>query len=219
MAGIPKKNLVSLRLKTPMKPFGYTGILAPLSLTNGVEFPLTPTIQMSHQTSYGQYDVAGSIYQQQYYMNTPNPQISVTAMFASNSASEALYTAAALHFFKACTKSDFGASNPSTAGTPPPILKFNAYGVVHARNVPCVLRSFNYTLPEDTDYVDTGADGPDTSDFAFTSDMESNSVPSLLLVSLELAPQLTPSTVKDEFDIRKFANGNALKGGNSGGFI
>ena len=56
-------------------------------------------------------------------------------------------------------------------------------------------------------------------DFAFTSDMESNSVPSLLLVSLELAPQLTPSKVKDEFDIRKFANGNALKGGNSGGFI
>ena len=45
------------------------------------------------------------------------------------------------------------------------------------------------------------------------------SIPALLLVSLELAPQLTPKKVKDEFNLATFASGLALKGGNNGGFI
>jgi hypothetical protein len=207
MAGIADKNKASLVLKKQGKPFFTLGILNPLKDAGGVEFPFTPTIQISHQTSYGQYDVPGSNYQQQYYMNTPNPSISVTAMFAANSDEEARYTAAALHFFKTCTKSDFGATRQATAGTPPPILKFNCYGSVHANNVPCVIRSFNYTLPEDTDYVDVSTGN------------ETMSIPALLLVSLELAPQLTPKNVKDEFNIATFASGLALKGGNNGGFI
>ena len=205
MAGVEKK--VSLVLKQHGKPFTLDGILSPLANIHGVEFPYTPTIQFSHQTSYGTYDVAGSIYQQNYYMNTPNPNISITAMFSANTVAEAQYTAAALHFFKSCTKSDFGASRMSTAGTPPPVLRFNAYGMLHASTVPCVVRSFNYTLPEDTDYVDV-----------LVQD-ETVSIPALLLVSLELVPQLPPRSVKNDFNIQTFADGSALKGGNPGGFI
>lgn len=42
-----------------------------------------------------------------------------------------------------------------------------------------MLRSFTYTLPEDTDYVTVEVNG------------ESISVPTLVLVSIELSPQLT----------------------------
>ena len=158
MAGIKEGNMPSLVLKEKGKPFNFSGILTPLKQTGGIIFPFTPTIQFSHQTSYGTYDVAGSIYQQNYYMNTPNPNISVTAMFAANTKDEAEYTAAALHFLKTCTKSDFGSQRLETAGTPPPILKFNAYGVELVPQLPpkVVKDSFNIQDFASGSYVKKG---------------------------------------------------------------
>ena len=205
MAGVTNK--ASLVMKQKGKPFFQFGIQQPLAEAGGIIFPLTPTIQMSHSANYGTYDVAGSIAQQNYYMNTPNPSMSVTAMFPANTIEEARYSLAALNFLKTCTKSDFGAQSITTAGTPPPILKFSCYGTVHAKNVPVVLRNFTYTLPEDTDYVEVDING------------EKHSVPTLLLVSVELVPQQVPKRIKDSFNIRTFASGIGLRGGNPGGFI
>ena len=209
MAGVTNK--ASLIMKQMGKPFAGDGLLQPLLFNGaknlGVEFPLTPTIQLSHSANYGTYDVTGSIYQQNYYINTPNPPMSITALFPANTEAEARYSVAALHFFKSCTKSDFGTQAGARAGTPPPILKFSCYGSVHASNVPCVIRSFTYTLPEDTDYVEVDVGG------------EMQSVPTLALVSLELVPQLTPKAVKDNFNLKDFASGDLMKGGNTGGFI
>ena len=212
MAGITNK--ASLIMKEKGKPFpvnGEAGVMSPLVFGGGkqlgVVFPFTPTIQLSHTANYGTYDPAGSIAQQSYYMNTSNATISITALFPSNTEAEAAYTAAAIHFFKTCTRSDFGIEAGANAGTPPPILKLSCFGYVHASNVPCVIRNFMYTLPEDTDYVEIDVAG------------EKISVPTLSLLSVELAPQLTPKKVKDMFDIRKFASGDLLKGNNEGGFM
>ena len=211
MAGITHK--ARLVMKQPGKPFFLNdpadpdGILSPLAQDGGIVFPLTPTIMMSHSANYGTHETTGSISQQNFYMNTPNPNMSVTAMFASNTIEEAKYTAAALHFLKSCMKSDFGIQAGDRAGTPPPILKFSCYGTVHAKNVPVVLRNFTYTLPEDTDYVEVNIGN------------ELVSVPTLVLVAAELTTQLTPKRIKDDFNIRSFASGTLLKGGNPGGFI
>lgn len=212
------KNKVKLLMKEPGKPFGAgTGnltqhVLSPLVIDGGKElgvlFPYTPTIQFSHNANYGAYDIQGSVYQQNYYTNTSNPTINVTAMFSSNTVEEAKYTAATIHFLKACTKSDFGLQRQITAGTPPPILKFSAYGFIHASHVPVVMRNFNYTLVEDSDYVDVDI-----------GNGESVTVPTLLLASIDLVPQLPPKKVKEQFDIARYANGGLLRGGNSGGFI
>lgn len=209
MSGVSPENKVSVRLKNPGKPFTPFGGLDPLRQddVNGVVFPYTPTIQMSHSASYGQYDVVQSVYQQQYYVNTPNPTINVTAQFTSDTEEDAKYTAAALHFFKACTKSDFGDAAGDLAGTPPPVLLFNAYGIIHGKNVPVVLQSFSYTLTEDVDYVEV--------DFAG----ERVSLPTMMLFSLDFRVQMPPSKVREEFDIRRYANGFLMSGGNKGGFI
>ena len=191
----------SLKLKKTGGPIDITGLLYPLKDNYGVIFPFTPTIMFSHAAQYGTYDVTGSNYQQNYYQNTSNPTISVTAMFSSNTMEEARYTAAAIQFFKASTKSEFGVRAGASAGTPPPILKFNAYGQANAKNIPVVLRSFNYTLPEDTDYVT----------FNWLSD--EISIPSLILVQIELVPQLPPKTVKDNFNLSNYASGSNLNGG------
>ena len=196
-------NKVSLKAQKE-NPFSLTGVLAPLrdpllaDFMGGVTFPLTPTIQMGHQASYGTYDATHTAYQPNYYINTPSPTISITANFISNDLKEAAYTAAAIQFFKSCTKPDFGEQRRGTAGTPPPILVLSAYGknTMHAKSVPVVIRSFNYTMQEDVNYVE--------GDFGI--------LPTMLVMSLELSVQLSPTKVRKEFNINTFASGNLLGG-------
>lgn len=190
---------VSLKIKSG-NPFTLGGVLAPLSADRGVIFPYTPTIQLSHSANYGSYDITHSLYTPNYYVSTPNPNISITANFTANDNKEAAYAAAAIQFFKTCTKMDFGEQRRTTAGTPPPILNLNIYNrnSIHAKATPVVVRSFNYTLPEDVDYVE-GSFGV---------------VPTMFVMSLDLTVQFSPATVRKRFNIDTFSKGSMLGGFN-----
>lgn len=205
--GISDDQKVKLYPKTTIGwGLGVEGMLAPLA-ENGrpvVTFPYTPTIGIGHSANYGSYETTHGIYQPNYYVSTSNPTIGITATFTANDKEDALYTAAALHFFKVCTKSDFGVNSP-TPGAPPRTLIFDAYGHLHAKKVPVVLTSVNYNLVEDIDYVEVEFNG------------EKTSVPTSLLVTLDLRVQMPPRWTKDNFDIRGYASGDLLK--NNKGFI
>lgn len=185
------------------------GLLQHLALASdrvGVVFPYTPTVQISHDVNYGTYDIVHSNYQPHYYTNSQNPSLSVTATFTAQTQHDALYSAAAIHFFKSMTKMDFGEGNRGTSGTgmagmPPPVLLFSAYGILNSKNIPVVLKNFSYTLPEDVDYV-TFEDSPSG---------ELVSVPTQFVVSLTLGVQYTPSKMR-EFNIEKYRSGDALRG-------
>lgn len=179
--------------------FDYTNILSPLNQDKGVVFPYTPTLQVGHQANYGTYDITHTIYQPQYYISTSNPTISITANFTANDIKEAEYTCAAIQFFKTATKSDFGESRPTTAGTPPPILNLKVYdkNPLHARATPVVVRSMNYTMPEDVNYVEC----------------QYGTVPTMMLLALELSVQHSPATVRKNFNISEFSSGSLLNGG------
>ena len=192
--GISDNQKVKLTTKSG-NPFGFTGILSPLAKTNGVIFPYTPTIQFGYSANYGSFDITHSLYPTNYFINNPAPSISLTATFTAQDKADAEYSIAALHFFRTCTKMDYGASRRDVAGTPPPVLNFSAYGM-HAKNTPVILKSLNYSLPEDTDYVTYG----------------NNSIPTTFIVSLELGVQFPPSDVRKEFNIRSYASGSMLKG-------
>ena len=194
--GVPDNHKVSLTIKSG-NPFSLTGRLFPLSQDNGVIFPYTPTIQFGFAANYGSFDLTHSLYPTNYFINNPPPSIGLTATFTAQDQADAEYSAAALHFFKSATKMEYGARSRVTGGTPPPILNFNAYGT-HAKNTPVVIKSFNYTLVEDVDYVTVG----------------NTSIPTAFLVSLDLAVQYPPSRVRQQFNLNSFANGSNL-----GGFI
>jgi len=218
-SGIPNSSLgfrnspgavVSLKPR-PGNPFPLEGadgfsvrtdynILGPLVDDGGLVFPYTPTLQVGHQANYGTYDITHTIYQPQYYISTANPSISITANFTSNDLEEARHTAAAIQFLKTCTKSDFGEQNPTTAGTPPPILNLRVYAknALHAQATPVIVRSMNYTMPEDVNYVEC----------------EAGVVPTMLLLAVELSVQLSPATVRKKFNIADFSQGNLLGGFN-----
>ena len=205
LGGIGEDQKVKLQVKTVDGwGLGFDGLLEPLREDRGVVFPYTPTIGIGHSANYGSYDTTHSIYQPNYYVNTPNPSIGITATFTANDITEARYTAAALHFFKTCTKAHFG-ENDTDAGSPPRSLVFNAYGHLHSKNVPVILTSVNYNLVEDIDYVEVEFNG------------EKTSIPTSLLVTLDLRIQMPPRYTKSNFNLKDYASGRSLK--NNKGFM
>lgn len=163
IAGVPSEHKVKLYTKDPT---WLTRTLSGLRKTgNGIVFPYTPTINVNHSANYGTYDINQSVEQPHFYSMTPNVSIQLTAVFTANTAIEAEYMLACMHFLRTATKSDFGAYRNgirrNDAGTPPPVLVFSGYGTEMFNNIPVIVRSVNFTLPEDVDYVSvmTGESG------------------------------------------------------------
>jgi len=215
MAGIPSKNKPRLVLRDPnaqwAKNLFKTGILTELADVNGIIFAYTPAMmQAAFSANYGTYDTTHSVYQQQYYVNTPNPTISMQAYFVSNTIEEAKYNIACLHFLKAMTKMDYGTTS-AMAGTPPPILHFSAYGEYNYKNVPVVVSGVDYTFADDVDLITVevpiGTKPPPL------NDTSSVSIPTSFAVSITLMMQQNPAKVSSQFSFSNYASGNSLKNG------
>ena len=205
MAGIPSKNKPKLVLRDAnaawTRNLFSSGILKELANINGIIFAYTPAMmQAAFSANYGTYDTTHSVYQQQYYVNTPNPTISMQAYFVSNTIEEAKYNIACLHFLKTMTKMDFG-STAGLAGTPPPILHFSAYGEYNYKNVPVVVSGVDYTFADDADLVTVDVDGSPIS------------IPTSFAVSITMMMQQNPEKVSREFSFANYASGAALKNG------
>lgn len=128
-----------------------------LSGTAGLVFPYTPRIQFNHSVNYERTDIIHSNIAVSHYKNTPPPSISIDAVFTADTKDMAKHMLSAIWYLRAVTKCDFGEQannneNNGTAGVPPPILYLNGWNNM-IDNVPVIVKSFSYTLPEDKDYV------------------------------------------------------------------
>jgi hypothetical protein len=79
--------------------------------------------------------------------------IQVRGTFTAQNTTEANYLLAVIHFFRSATKMFYG--QDVERGTPPPICLLNGFGGYQFSNHPVVISSFNYTLPNDVDYIRT----------------------------------------------------------------
>ena len=132
------------------------GILAPLkagSGTDGVIFPYTPNITTTYSANYEQYDLVHSNYRGLFYKNSRVGDIQIRGTFTAQNTTEANYLLAVIHFFRSATKMFYG-QDPER-GTPPPICLLNGFGGYQFSDHPVVISSFNYTLPNDVDYIRT----------------------------------------------------------------
>lgn len=128
------------------------GILSPLKNTKGVVFPYTPTIQVNYSAKYESVTPTHSNFAIHNYQNSSVDGLTITGEFTAQSVTEANYVLAVIHFFKSATKMFYG--KDAQRGTPPPLLYLTGYGQYQFDNHPMVLTSFNYSLPQDVDYVD-----------------------------------------------------------------
>ena len=132
------------------------GPLAPLRAnggTDGVIFPYTPTITTTYSANYEQYDLTHSNYRGLFYKNSRVGDIQLRGTFTAQDTTEANYLLAVIHFFRSATKMFYG--QDAERGTPPPICLLNGFGGYQFSDHPVVISSFNYTLPNDVDYIRT----------------------------------------------------------------
>jgi hypothetical protein len=132
-------------------PFAQAGILAPLITTNGIVFPYTPSITTAYRANYEQYDLIHSNYRGIYYKNSRVDDLQVRGTFTAQDTQEADYLLAVIHFFRSVTKMFYG--QDAQRGTPPPLVFLSGFGNQQFSNHPCVVGSFNYSLPDKVDYI------------------------------------------------------------------
>jgi hypothetical protein len=131
------------------------GLLQPLKTTNGVVFPFTPAISTAYKANYSNYDLTHSNYRGYFYQNSYTDAVNLTATFTAQSTADAAYVLAVIHFFRSVTKMFYG--QDAQRGSPPPLTYLSGLGDYQFNNHPCLVTSFNYTLPADVDYISSGS--------------------------------------------------------------
>jgi len=235
--GVPFKKLITdartitksgeqdwrVRLSLPTQyrsMFGKNDLLGPLLDTNGLVFPTNPTVLVSQEANYNSLHPVHTNYPFWAYQNSQVGQITVTANFPVQNSLEARYWVACIHYLRSITKMNYG-TGPG-AGEPPPVVKFNGYGDYVFKNVPVVVTSFQFDMPQDVDYISCGfTDNPASNNPAsfggnpheatVGSEGASQSGPSAWapvtsLLTVSIVPQYSRRDVSN-FDFRKFVKG------------
>ena len=130
------------------------GIMEPIKRTNGVIFPYSPSLTISHQARYNSQPLTHSNYNNYFYEGSEVQAIQITADFTVQNLTEAAYFLGALYFFRAATKMFYGESG-KYQGAPPPIVYLDGYGKHYLPHVPCIVTGFSHTMPPDVDYLET----------------------------------------------------------------
>jgi hypothetical protein len=151
---------VRLRL-APQSKYLYNapqpGILQPLTVTDGVIFPYTPTISTAYKANYSPYDLTHSNYRGYFYSSSNVDPITITGTFTAQDTSEANYLLAVIHFFRSATKMFYG--QDAERGAPPPLVYLSGLGEYQFNEHSCLIQNFTYTLPNEVDYIRAGSPG------------------------------------------------------------
>lgn len=126
-------------------------IMAPLIETNGVIWPYTPQVSVSHVANYNPVQLTHSNYSAQFYNNSDVADIQISGEYTVQNVEEGQYLMAVIYFLRASTKMFFGSG--TNVGNPPPILFLDGYGSHYFPHVPVVVTNFTHTMPNEVDYV------------------------------------------------------------------
>ena len=183
-------------------------LMYPLGRINGVIFPYTPQIMVTHLAKYGATTLTHSNYSAYFYEGSEVQQMTIAGEFTAQNRTEGAYVAAAIQFFRTVSKMFFGQS--PLAGTPPPIVYLNGYGEYgspgsYFPSVPCVLTNFTHTLPSDADYISVP--------LQVNGVTHTTRVPTVSNMSIVLQPIYSRNNIQNGFTLEKFASGEILSRG------
>jgi hypothetical protein len=206
------------------------GIQGPLINTDGVVFPYTPSITVSHTARYGETKLTHSNYGSFFYEGSEVSAISISGEFTVQTEEEGKYVLAALTFFRSCTKMFFGNQDDQRyVGSPPPMVFLNGYGKLYFPNVPCVITNFSHTMPAEVDYVEVKHSLDEISPYGKTKtggitksqiemlNSSSTRIPTSSTLAITVQPVYSRKFVHESFNLESFASGELLL--SRGGFI
>ncbi len=216
------------------------GILSPLADTKGVVFPYTPLISVNYSASYDQSTVTHSNYKIFQYQGSAVDSISITCDFTAQDVFEANYLLAVIHFFRAATKMFYGQDQDPKPGTPPPLCYLFGLGGFQFEAHPLAITAFNYSLPNDVDYIPTttssGGGVPVTTyttgtgavrelppgvqaggtrpsaNFDTGASETVTYVPTKIQLSISCIPIVSRNSISNRFSFKEYATGRLLQG-------
>jgi|TARA_B100001094_G_C17901960_1_gene656910 hypothetical protein len=193
------ENRAKLTLKRSAPGIYFNGPASPLRQHNGILFPYQPDITYQQSVAYSQYDMVHTNYTFNAYRNTPSPSIQMNAQFASVTEEEGAYTLGVIHFLRSISKM-FSGLNQSfpTAGTPPPVLEFSAFGTEQFYKIPVVVTAFSVNFDSNVDLK------------LFKGGQQ---LPVLQNMFIDLSVQQNPDRQKRKFTTNSFIGGQAYKDG------
>jgi hypothetical protein len=159
----------------------------------GILFPYTPTISYDNQAQYGTVNPVHSNYTQYFFKNSQVGQISISAKFTVQNEREGKVWLGVVHLLRALTKMRWG--KDVGAGSPPPVCRLEGYGDFMLRNVPVVISSFKFDLPDNVDYISVGGEYKNTL------------VPSITTINLGLNVMYSRREMQD-FSVDEWIQGN-----------
>ena len=192
---------IRARLTTGAPGLYCQGPASILSKFGGIMFPIQPDIAYQQSVNYNTYDLVHTNNSFHSYRSTPSAAIQVTAQFVQSTTEEVDYLLGVMHFLRSVTKMYYGIGDLETnprAGTPPPVLKFSAFGTQQFDNIPVVVGNFATTYDSGVDLV-TSSTG--------------QTVPVVQTISIDLMQQHSPARQKYGFSKHAFLNGSLYGGG------
>jgi len=231
-----------VRVSTNSEALSYSGVMSPLGLTQGVIFPYTPQIAVTHQANYTPQKFTHSNYPAYSYENSEVQSIQITADFTVQNSNEAAYLLACIYFFRSSTKMFFGSGDK--VGNPPPLVFLDGYGSHYFPHVPCLVTQFSHTMPADVDYLETNAQlsqdavAGATNQLPLTSkyvqyaqralqvgvgggnggggaggDGSSTRIPTVSQITISLQPVYSKKAIADNFSLERFSQGGLIDKG------
>ena len=200
-----------------------------LGIQNGMRWPVTPFINMSHSASYDAKSVIHNNYPYYAYQNSQVDQITISGSFPVNDQKSGLAWLGTLHFLRTVTKMYYGEG--LNQGNPPPVCRLNGYGDFVYKNVPVIITNFNVELREQVDYIGvtmptgglassttpptdpTGMASAEGSRQAQESSGSVNYVPTDSLIAVSCLPIYSRNKITNEFSLKKFAQGDLANRG------
>lgn len=173
-------------------------LLSPLfEQTEGsMVFPFTPSILMSHTASYNAMQPIHTNYPFQNYQHSSVDAITIAGDFFVETAEDAEYWIATVHYLRSVTKMFYGAG--AERGSPPPVVRLNGYGDYVFNNVPVTVQSFQVELPTDVNYIKTGLTGNAAGDVGW--------VPTQSNITVTVMPTYSRGQVS-KFNMNDFVSG------------
>ena len=224
-----------VRLEVPSGPlqkffdFDNNPILQPLASSQGIFWPLTPTMTIQHSSNYNAMDQVHSNFPHQAYQNSQVDSINIIGEFPVQNSEDAKHWVATVHFLRTVTKMFFGSEEgiDGLKGNPPPILHMFGYGDHMYHKVPVVVNTFNLELRQGIDYISTKQSntpykklsGPDAGFFMNAEGEDQTWAPTLSNISVLITPIYSRESIKN-FSMKKFVRGELNgKGSDQIGFI
>jgi hypothetical protein len=194
---VSNPNDYRVKINTDFGVFGNNSYFELLKNTNGVVFPYTPTISITHKANYTASEgIVHSNFPFQSYKNSQVEDITIQADFTVQNNQEGLYWLAVMNFFRTATKMFYGASTPQ--GYPPVVCYLSGYGNMVLPDVPVIIKSFQTDFKDSVQYIEVAS-----------YDQKIQFVPTVSTVSVTVSPIYNRELTR-KFDLNKFAQGGLL---------